>query len=122
LVENLDEAVTLANRKAPEHLQLQIDDPARIIPRLTNYGSLFAGKLAAEVLGDYSCGINHTLPTNTTARYRGGLGVLDFLKSQTVLNVTAEGFDSIGPVAQTLANAEGLDGHGKSIEIRMTNK
>ncbi|MEE9168419.1 MAG: histidinol dehydrogenase [bacterium] len=122
LVENLDEAVTLANRKAPEHLQLQIDDPARIIPRLTNYGSLFAGKLAAEVLGDYSSGINHTLPTNTTARYRGGLGVLDFLKFQTILNVTAEGFDSIGPVAQTLANAEGLDGHGKSIEIRMTNK
>ncbi|MFQ5639556.1 MAG: histidinol dehydrogenase [bacterium] len=118
LVQSLTEAVSLINRKAPEHLQLQIRNPGRIIPELRNYGSLFIGELAGEVLGDYSSGINHTLPTNGSARYTSGLSVRDFLKLATTLQVSREGFESIAPVAEILAETEGLHGHGKSIKIR----
>lgn len=122
LVRDLDEAVGIANRKAPEHLELQVDDPSRLVSRLTHYGSLFVGEMAAEALGDYSSGINHTLPTNTAARYTGGLGVREFLKLQTSLSVTEEGLRVIGPLARTLAVAEGLHGHAESIEVRMKNR
>ncbi len=118
LVNTLQDAVELANRKAPEHLEIQVENPDAIVPLLRNYGSLFVGELAAEVLGDYSAGINHTLPTNTTARYRGGLSVLDFVKVQTTLNVNKEGFHTIAPIAEALARAEGLEGHYRSVHIR----
>jgi len=118
LVDNINEAVAIANRKAPEHLELQVEKPGTIINQLKNYGSLFIGENSAEVLGDYSSGLNHTLPTNTTARYSGALGVFNFLKLQNTLNVTEEGLTTIGPTAETLAKAEGLEGHRKSIKMR----
>ncbi len=119
LVDNLDEAIVIANKKAPEHIELQVKEPEVTVDQLKNYGTLFIGENSAEALGDYSSGLNHTLPTNTTARYSGGLGVYNFLKLQNILNVTAEGLSTIGPIAKTLAEAEGLDGHEKSIKIRM---
>jgi len=118
LVEDLIEAIDVSNRRAPEHLEVQVQSPDMIIPHLTNYGSLFIGELTAEVLGDYSSGINHTLPTNTTARYRAGLSVLDFIKLQTTLTVNEEGLAQIGDAAKTLASTEGLHGHRKSVEMR----
>ncbi len=118
LAKNLDQAAQIANRKAPEHLEIQVRDAAVFSKELRNYGSLFIGENSAEVLGDYSSGINHTLPTNTTARYRGGLSVHDFLKIHTTLRVSAEGLEHIGPIAEALAHAEGLEGHAKSISIR----
>jgi histidinol dehydrogenase len=119
LVGSLDEAVEISNKKAPEHLELQVKEKDKYINRLKNYGSLFIGSLAAEVLGDYSSGLNHTLPTNTTARYTGGLSVKDFLKIQTSLRLENEGLQSIGFVAKELGKMEGLAGHVESILKRL---
>ena len=119
IVNNLDEAVAFANRSAPEHLELQIKNPESLIPRLRNYGSLFIGEYASEVLGDYSSGLNHILPTNFASRYSGGLSVKDFFKIQTTLKVNKQGLLSIGPVAQNIALAEGLYGHANSIIQRL---
>ena len=119
LVDKIEEAVEIANKKAPEHLELQIKDVNKFVDQLKNYGSLFIGSLSAEVLGDYSSGLNHTLPTNTTARYTGGLGVKDFIKIQTTLRIEKKGLDLIGPVAEKLGQMEGLDGHAKSVGKRL---
>ncbi len=115
IVQNLKEAVEIANKKAPEHLELQVEEPEAISGALKNFGSLFIGHLTCEVLGDYTSGLNHTLPTNTTARYSGGLNVLDFVKLPTTLKVSQQGFDEIGPAAATLAEIEGLTGHQKAV-------
>ncbi|NOZ60714.1 MAG: histidinol dehydrogenase [Calditrichaeota bacterium] len=119
LTESLEEACDIANRKAPEHLELQVRDTGKYSSLLKNYGSLFIGSLAAEVLGDYSSGLNHTLPTNTTARYTGGLSVKDFLKLQTTLRMEPTGLKSIGGIAKKMGEMEGLDGHAKSIGVRL---
>jgi histidinol dehydrogenase len=119
LVDTLTEAITIANKKAPEHLELQVQNAEQHVDQLQNYGSLFIGHYAAEALGDYSSGLNHTLPTNNSARYTGGLSVKDFLKFQTTLRVTAEGLSSIGSTAAKLGTMEGLQGHARSVEIRM---
>ena len=119
ITNTIDEAVDLANRRAPEHLELQIKNPDHYVERFKNYGSLFIGEYSAEALGDYSSGLNHTLPTNGGARYTGGLGVKDFLKLQTTLRVTKQGLCEIGPIAKAFGEIEGLDGHAKSISIRL---
>jgi len=119
ITNTIDEAVDLANRRAPEHLELQIKNPDHYVERFKNYGSLFIGEYSAEALGDYSSGLNHTLPTNGGARYTGGLGVKDFLKLQTTLRVTKQGLCEIGPIAKAFGEIEGLNGHAKSISIRL---
>ncbi len=119
IVDSLDEAFKIANKKAPEHLELQVNNPEKYINRLGNYGSLFLGSYSAEALGDYSSGLNHTLPTNTCARYTGGLSVKDFLKFQTTLRVSEQGLFSIGSTAMRLGEMEGLYGHARSVEVRM---
>jgi histidinol dehydrogenase len=119
LTENMKEAVDIANKKAPEHISLHLENPDEYSDKLKNFGSLFIGKYTSQVLGDYSSGINHTLPTNRSARFTGGLNVGDFLKVQTTLKVTKEGFQNIGLLARDMAIMEGLSGHARSIEIRM---
>jgi len=119
LVENMNEAVEFANKKAPEHLHLVLDNAESFIPRLNNYGSLFIGKYSPVVLGDYSSGLNHILPTNFTSRYTGGLSVKDFVKIQTFLETNKQGFSEIRTTAMTLASIEGLEGHVNSIAVRM---
>jgi histidinol dehydrogenase len=121
LVNHLEEAIGFANEMAPEHLELHLKNAGSYIPRLKHYGSLFIGEKSAEILGDYSSGINHILPTNSAARYTGGLGVKDFIKIQTSLRVTQSGIMSIGPVVKRLAEAEGLEAHAKSIWRRIKN-
>ncbi len=118
LVKNLQQATYLANRKAPEHLELQVRQPASLSKMLFNYGSLFIGPWSAEVLADYASGLNHTLPTAAAARYTGGLSVRDFLKVPTMLDVTRRGLNAVGPTAEILARAEGLDGHFRAIRYR----
>jgi histidinol dehydrogenase len=114
-----EEAIRIANTIAPEHLELQTADADNWIPRLRNYGSLFIGSLSAEVLGDYSAGINHTLPTSTSARFTGGLSVRHFLKTVTTLRCApGAGFESARDAAETLARAEGLEGHAQSAAAR----
>ncbi|MBN1222182.1 MAG: histidinol dehydrogenase [Candidatus Aminicenantes bacterium] len=117
--DHAEEAVDIANRKAPEHLQLCVSNPEDFLPHLRNYGTLFVGEYASETLGDYSSGLNHILPTNAAARYTGGLSVKDFVKIQTILKVDQEGFRKIGPVAASIAHAEGLFGHEAAIRKRL---
>ena len=116
-----EEAITIANTIAPEHLELHCEDPDSWVNGgksgecLRNYGSLFIGSLAAEVLGDYSAGINHTLPTSGSARFTGGLSVRHFLKTPTTLRcISAEGFEEARKAAEILGRAEGLYGHSQA--------
>jgi len=115
---SISEAVGLADARAPEHLELFVENAQTIARNIRNYGSLFLGGSAAEALGDYSSGLNHVLPTRGAARFTGGLGVKDFLKIQTTLRVEKGGLQIIGPAALTLARAEGLMGHALSVEVR----
>ena len=119
LCDTIDDTVEIANRKAPEHLELDLRDAEKIVPRLTNYGALFIGSRSAEALGDYAAGPNHTLPTSGAARYTGGLSVLNFLKVVTTLSVTPAGLTAIGPAAVTLAQAEGLAAHAEAVKARL---
>jgi histidinol dehydrogenase len=112
-----EEAVRIANTVAPEHLELQVEDPAPWIPLLKNYGSLFVGARAAEVLGDYSAGINHTLPTSGSARFSAGLSVRHFLKTPTTLRC-GPGSDAVRLAAERIARAEGLAGHAAAAAVR----
>lgn len=121
LVEDLDQAVEFANRKAPEHLELHLRQAQSFSKKCRNYGSLFIGKQAAEVLGDYSSGINHTLPTARAARYTGGLSVLNFVKVLTTLRVMeGPGIDpgDTRSDARLMAQLEGLCAHANAITIR----
>jgi len=118
-VKNIDQAIDFANRMAPEHLELQIQNPERYANRFRNYGSLFIGAYAAEVLGDYCSGLNHILPTNRASRYKGGLSAKDFLKFQTSLEVEKNGFREIASDSAKLAESEGLTGHKNSVSIRL---
>ncbi|GHU93946.1 histidinol dehydrogenase [Spirochaetia bacterium] len=116
-----EEAVRIANVIAPEHLELQTADTESWIPALKNYGSLFIGEKSAEVLGDYSAGINHTLPTSGSARFSGGLGVRHFLKTVTTLRCAkGEGWEQARRAAEIIARAEGLAGHAESAASRKT--
>ena len=117
-----EEAIRVANTIAPEHLELHVTDPESWIPKLINYGSLFIGALSAEVLGDYSAGINHTLPTSRSACFTGGLSVRHFLKTVTTLRGSSgDGFEKTRQAAEILANAEGLAGHAQSAALRKTS-
>ncbi|MDR0312762.1 MAG: histidinol dehydrogenase [Treponema sp.] len=115
-----EEAQRIANAIAPEHLELQVSDAAAWINALKNYGSLFIGALSAEVLGDYSSGLNHTLPTLGSARFTGGLGVRHFLKTQTTLRCgNGAGYAAAMEAAEIIARAEGLAFHAESAGVRM---
>jgi histidinol dehydrogenase len=121
IYETRDEAVRVANAIAPEHLELQVSDPPAWLPSLKNYGSIFIGELAAEVLGDYSAGINHTLPTSGGARFSGGLSVRHFLKIVTSLRCApGQGFEKARSAAERIALAEGLAAHRESAASRRT--
>ncbi len=117
LCPDLAQAVQISNKKAPEHLELQTKDDQKLVPLLTNYGSLFIGQESVEALGDYSAGVNHTLPTGLAARYTAGLSVNNFIKKQTTLRVENSG--KATQVAKVFAQMEGLDAHGKSAGKRL---
>ncbi len=119
VVDMLEDAVNVANRRAPEHLELCVREPHRLKEKLHCFGSLFIGPLTAETLGDYTSGLNHILPTGAAARYTGGLGVKDFLKVLTTLEVNRSGLFNIGPAAVCLAQSEKLPGHARSLQLRL---
>jgi histidinol dehydrogenase len=118
LVDNLNEAVKIANKKAPEHLELHVSNVHSYLNKFKNYGTLFIGEFSAEAFGDYSSGINHILPTNMAARYSSGLSVKDFLKLNTTLQLSKKGAAFISSTAITLAQHENLPAHANSILIR----
>jgi len=119
LASSLDEAIAISNRLAPEHLEVMVEHPWDVAPRLTSYGGLFIGHHAAEVLGDYGAGPNHVLPTGGTARYTGGLSVFDFLRIRTWMEVTdLPAAQPLVDDASLLARHEGLEAHARSAERR----
>jgi histidinol dehydrogenase len=118
---NMEESIRIANVIAPEHLELHVENPDLWLPRLSNYGSLFLGSLAAEVLGDYTAGINHTLPTAGNARFTGGLSVRHFLKFLTTLRCSPDtGWTEAVRGAEQIAGAEGLAAHRESGASRLS--
>ncbi|MEO5691858.1 MAG: histidinol dehydrogenase [Usitatibacter sp.] len=119
LVRDLDEACAIANRIAPEHLELAVADPEALLPRIRHAGAIFMGHHASESLGDYCAGPNHVLPTSRTARFSSPLGVYDFQKRSSVIKVSPASARTLGRVAATLARAEGLEAHARSAEWRM---
>ena len=116
---NLDEAVELADRIAPEHLEISTDNDEALAARISDAGAIFLGKHTPEVIGDYVSGSNHVLPTARSARFSSGLGVLDFMKRTSLLKLTPEALRALGPAAMTLATGEGLEAHRRSVEIRL---
>ena len=120
VVRDWDEAVALVNCLAPEHLELMLRDPAAVFAKVRHAGAVFLGAYCPEAVGDYVAGPNHVLPTGRTARFASGLSVFDFLKRTTWVEADAASLQRIGPAAISLARAEGLDAHARSIALRLT--
>ncbi len=118
-VASMAEAVELANRIASEHVELAVDDPQALLPKIRNAGAIFLGHHTPEAIGDYVGGSNHVLPTARSARYASGLGVLDFMKRTSVLQCDPASLAELAPAARTLAATEGLEAHARSISIRL---
>jgi histidinol dehydrogenase len=118
-VADFDAALALIDRIAPEHLELAGNQPRKLADRIRNAGAIFIGDHTPEAIGDYVAGPNHVLPTGRTARFSSGLGVLDFMKRTSIIECSAAGLQAIGPLARTLARAEGLDAHALSVAIRL---
>ena len=118
-VASLEDAIPLVDRLAPEHLEIETDQPEKLADRVRNAGSIFLGAHTPEAIGDYVGGPNHVLPTARSARFSSGLGVPDFMKRTSLLKCTPEALRTLGPAAITLARAEGLDAHARSVAIRL---
>ena len=121
LVRDLEQAVEVANRIAPEHLELSVADPDAMLPKIRHAGAIFMGRYTAEALGDYCAGPNHVLPTSGTARFSSPLGVYDFQKSSSIIYCTPQGASELGKVASVLARGESLTAHARSAELRIIN-
>ncbi|HET6388704.1 histidinol dehydrogenase [Hyphomicrobium sp.] len=119
ILRSLEEAVPLADRVAAEHLEIATANAEDLALRIRNAGAIFIGSVTPEVIGDYVSGSNHVLPTARSARFSSGLGVLDFMKRTSILKLDRGALEKIGPAAMTLARAEGLEGHRRSVEIRL---
>lgn len=117
-VQDMDEAIEVSNRIAPEHLELSIEDPQAIVGRIRHAGAIFMGRYTAEALGDYCAGPNHVLPTSGTARFSSPLGVYDFQKRSSLIFCSPEGSDTLARTASVMARGEGLTAHARSAEYR----
>lgn len=116
---DLAEACAIADRIAPEHLELSVEDPAQWLPKLRHAGAIFLGRYSSEAVGDYCAGPNHVLPTSGTSRFSSPLGVYDFQKRTSIIHVSREGARTLGRIASELAQGEGLAAHAKSAEYRL---
>jgi histidinol dehydrogenase len=117
-VRDLEQAMELANRVAPEHLELSVEDPHRWLPRIRHAGAVFLGRFTAEAVGDYCAGPNHVLPTSGTARFSSPLGVYDFQKRTSIIECSPSGSARLSRVAGILARSEGLTAHARSAAYR----
>ena len=118
LVKDLDEACKIANSIAPEHLELSVEEPGLLLDQIDNAGAIFMGRYTSEALGDYCAGPNHVLPTSGTARFSSPLGVYDFQKRTSLIEVSESGARDLGRIAAKLAREEGLEAHARSAEKR----
>jgi histidinol dehydrogenase len=119
LTRNLEEACAVANRIAPEHLELMVENPEAWLRKLTRAGAVFLGQWTSEALGDYCAGPNHVLPTAGTARFSSPLGVYDFQKRTSVIGVSRSGAQKLGKIAAVLADGEGLSAHQRAAQMRL---
>ncbi|MGZ5920852.1 MAG: histidinol dehydrogenase [Rhizomicrobium sp.] len=122
VVEKLADAPALADRFAPEHLEIATADPGALLAKVRHAGAIFLGRHTPEAMGDYIAGPNHVLPTSRSARFSSGLSVLDFMKRTTLLSLNADAIAALGPPAIVLAEAEGLEAHARSIAARLNRK
>lgn len=122
LVDDLEQAAAVANRIAPEHLELSVEKPEILVRSIRNAGAIFMGRYTAEALGDYCAGPNHVLPTSGTARFSSPLGVYDFQKRSSLIYCSAEGADQLGRIASLLAWGEGLGAHARSAGYRIRHR
>lgn len=118
-VRDMDEAVALSNRIAPEHLELSVADPESYLPKIRHAGAIFMGRHTPEALGDYCAGPNHVLPTSGTVRFSSPLGVYDFQKRSSIINCSPAGASELGRIASVLARSEYLEAHARSAEYRI---
>jgi histidinol dehydrogenase len=118
-VRDLDEAIDVSERYAPEHLFVASRDPRALLPRLSNAGSIFLGPWSPETVGDYCAGPNHVLPTLGFARAFGGVGVDSFVRRVNVQELSADGLREIGGDAALLARAERLEAHARAVDLRL---
>ncbi len=119
VVKDLEEAVDLMNEIAPEHLELMVENPFDLLPKIKHAGAIFMGSFTPEPIGDYMAGPNHTLPTGGTAKFYSPLNVENFLKKSSIIAMSEKGIDEIGDACALLAKTEGLDAHEKSVQIRL---
>ncbi|MDF7675229.1 histidinol dehydrogenase [Neisseriaceae bacterium ESL0693] len=119
LVRDLPEACDIANYLAPEHLELSVQQPEQWLSKIRHAGAIFMGRYTSESLGDYCAGPNHVLPTSRTARYASPLGVYDFQKRSSLIQVSAQGAQVLGEIASVLAHGEGLTAHARAAELRL---
>jgi len=119
---DLNEAIDIANSVAPEHLELMLKDAHEYLGRIRNAGAVFLGYQSPEAMGDYIAGPNHTLPTGSTSRFSSPLGVYDFTKRTSVISLTVQAIDLLGPMASRLARAEDLEAHARSVECRLNKQ
>ena len=119
ITKDLEEAVTIANNVAPEHLELMVENAHEYLGRIRNAGAVFLGYMSPEAMGDYIAGPNHTLPTGSTARFSSPLGVYDFTKRTSVISLSADAINRLGPMAARIARAEDLEAHARSVECRL---
>jgi histidinol dehydrogenase (EC 1.1.1.23) len=116
---DMDEAIAISNQIAPEHLELSVEDPQTMLDGIKHAGAIFMGRNTCEAIGDYCAGPNHVLPTSGTARFSSPLGVYDFQKKSSLIMVSDEGANTLGEIAATLADGEGLQAHAKSARYRI---
>jgi len=121
-VRSLEEACAIANRIAPEHLELAVAEPEQLVERIRHAGAIFMGGYSSEAIGDYCAGPNHVLPTSRSARFSSPLGVYDFQKRSSLIQVSRAGAQTLGRIAATLAEGEGLSAHARSAEYRLDSK
>ena len=119
IVAKLEDAIPLVDRLAPEHLEIETENPEALADKVRNAGSIFLGAHTPEAIGDYVGGPNHVLPTARSARFSSGLGVLDFMKRTSILRCTPEALRAVGPAAIALGRSEGLEAHARSVAIRL---
>ena len=119
LARDLDEAIAFSNRIAPEHLELAVDNPFAILPRIRHAGAIFMGHYTPEAAGDYLAGPNHTLPTGGTARFFSPLSLDDFVKKSSIVSFSRAGLQRLGKEIIQIAELEGLEAHGRSVSIRL---
>jgi histidinol dehydrogenase len=122
LVKDLDEACQIATSIAAEHLEISTDSPEQWADKIRHAGAIFLGRYASESLGDYCAGPNHVLPTMRTARFSSPLGVYDFQKRTSMIEISQAGAQALGPIASTLAWGEQLPAHARAAELRLEKK